>query len=85
MFHNDVALEFLQSLQRNFQRMLVQASELGMVVLLAGWQIAHGFGEPLEQALSQRPYPHVEREQVENLSREFFDRAPKLLTPPQWG
>src|SRR5579883_171435 len=37
--HDDVALELLQSLQRHFQRMLVQTSRLGVVVALAGWEI----------------------------------------------
>src|SRR5690242_8875226 len=38
-FHEHVALELLQSLQRDFERMTVQPTGLRMVVPGAGWQV----------------------------------------------
>src|SRR5579883_1250745 len=80
--HDDVALELLQSLQRHFQRMLVQTSRLGVVVALARWEIAHGFGEPVEQPLSQRAHLEIRRQPVENLVRECFHREQTCYSLP---
>src|SRR5260370_33983363 len=46
-FHDHVPFELLQSLERDFQRMPVEAAGLGVVMLGAGWQIAHCYGKPL--------------------------------------
>src|SRR5579871_3777601 len=80
--HDDVALELLQSLQRYFQRMPVQTSRLGVVVALAGWQIAHGFGEPVEQPLSQHPHLQIRRQLVENLDCECVHREQTCYSLP---
>src|SRR6266566_1341772 len=64
--HLHVSFELLQSLERHFQRMPVEATELGVVMRGAGWQVAHCYGKPLEQPLSQRSHLHVQREPVQN-------------------
>jgi hypothetical protein len=69
---NHVALKFVEGVQCHFQRVAVQTSGLGVVVSFAGWQVAHRFGEPVEQPLSQRPHLHVEREPIENSFRKLF-------------
>ena len=53
-----------------------------MVVALAGWQIAHGFGEPVEQPLSQRPHLEIRREPVEDPFRECFQREQTCYSLP---
>src|SRR3989454_9853127 len=60
LLHLHVALELFQSLERYFERMPVQSAGLGVVVRGAGWQIAHCYGKPFEQPLSQRPHLHVQ-------------------------
>src|SRR5437879_5897091 len=64
MLHLHVALELFQSLERDFEGMPVESPGLGVVVRGAGWQIAHGYGKPFEQPLSQRPHLSVQREPV---------------------
>src|SRR6266513_653406 len=58
--HLHVAFELFQSLERDFERMSVQSAGLGVMVRGAGWQIAHCYGKPFEQPLSQRPHLHVQ-------------------------
>jgi len=41
-------------------RLPVESAGLGVVVRGAGWQIAHCYGKPFEQPLSQRPHLHVQ-------------------------
>src|SRR5205085_9418824 len=66
LFHNHVAFELFQSLERHFQRMPVETAGLGVVVRGAGWQVAYCYGKPFKQPLSQRPHLGVEREPVQN-------------------
>src|SRR6266566_695251 len=73
LLHLHVAFELFQSLERDFERMPVESAGLGVVVRGAGWQIAHGYGKPFEQPLSQRPHPGVERQPVENPFRDGFN------------
>src|SRR5690242_9240447 len=54
--------------------MPVQTTEFRMVVVGAGWQVAHRFGKPAEQSLSLRSHLHVKRQPVENTFRDVFDR-----------
>src|SRR5579884_834446 len=71
-FHLHLALELFQSFERYLDGMPVEPAGLGVMMRGAGWQIAHGYGKPLEQPFSQRPRPQVCREPVENL---FLDCA----------
>src|SRR6266566_9304773 len=64
--HDHAALKLFQSLERDFERMPIQAAGLGVMVRGAGWQVAHCYGKPLEQPLSQRSHLHVQREPVQN-------------------
>src|SRR6266478_6187274 len=73
LLHLHVALELLQSLERDFERMPVESAGLGVMVRGAGWQIAHCYGKPFEQPFSQRPHPHVERQPVQNSFRHGFN------------
>src|SRR5215471_14370353 len=74
--------------------MPVESARLGVVVRGAGWQIAHCYGKPLEQPLSQRPHHQVQRQPVQNLflyrhrlqhchDALFVGGSPTLKTHPQ--
>src|SRR5215510_1689327 len=58
--------------------MTVETTELGMVMVGAGWQVAHCFGKPVEQPLSQRSHLHVKRQPVENPFLDVFNRSQVL-------
>src|SRR5205814_2716697 len=47
-----------------------------VVVCGAGWQIAHCYGKPLEQPLSQRPHLSVERQPVASTDCMTVSLAP---------
>src|SRR6266567_4320240 len=73
LLHLHVALELLQSLERDFERMPIESAGLGVMVRGAGWQIAHCYSKPFEQPLSQRPHLHVERQPVQNSFGHCFN------------
>ena len=52
------------------QRMSLEAAGLGVVVRCAGWQVAHCYGKPLEQPLSQRSHLSAQRQPVKNPFRD---------------
>src|SRR5215469_13172396 len=64
--HLHVALELFEGLERDLYGMAVVATGLGVVVLGAGWQVAHCYGKPLEEPFSPRPRLQVQREPVQS-------------------
>src|SRR5207248_877078 len=77
--------ESLRSLERDFERMPVEAVALGAMVRGAGWQVADCYGKPFEQPFRQRSHLGVERQPVESPFRDGFDGLHHHLTRPHQG